>query len=100
MQNIWILILALHLVVACSDNSTAEAEVYTLYSTNFPNDLGRQPVATFDLASMPELNLSICQETADLYHADFEKRKHENSGSALWDNAKSRYWCEKGRFKK
>ena len=100
MQNNLILILALFSVVACSDSSTRDAEVYTLYSTNFPNDLGRHPVATFDVAGTPELSLSICQETADLYQADFEKRKRENSGSTLWANAKSRYWCEKGRFKK
>jgi len=45
-------------------------------------------------------SLSICQETAELYKADFEKRKRESAGSAIWANAKARYWCEKGRFKK
>jgi hypothetical protein len=54
-------------------------------------------VATFDLASTPELNQEICQEAADLYQADFEKRKRENGWSAI---TKMRHWCEKGRFKK
>jgi hypothetical protein len=87
-------------LTACSDSGYSEAEVYTLYSTNFPHDVGRHPVATFDVAATPELSLSICQETAELYKADFEKRKRDNAGNANWTNAKARYWCEKGRFKK
>ncbi len=94
---ITVVVLAL---TACSDKSYPETEVYTLYSTNFPHDSGRHPIATFDVAATPELSLSICQETAELYQADFEKRKRENAGSATWANAKARHWCEKGRFKK
>jgi len=54
-------------------------------------------VATFDLANIPKLNGQICQEAADLYQADFERRKRESGWSA---NTKMRHWCEKGRFKK
>jgi hypothetical protein len=85
---------------ACSHWGCPENEVHTLYSTNFPHDVGRHPVATFDVAAVPELSLSICQETAELYKADFEKRKRENARNANWANAEARYWCEKGRFKK
>jgi len=85
---------------ACSDNVVSDDQVFTLYSTNFPNDSGRHPVATFDVAAMPELSLSICQETAELYQADFERRKRQNAGSGTWANAKARYWCEKGRYRK
>ena len=84
-------------LAACSDKSVRESEVYTLYSSNYPTDIGRSGVATFDLANIPELNGQICQEAADLYQADFEKRKKENGWSTT---AKMRYWCEKGRFKK
>ena len=84
-------------LTACSDKSVRESEVYTLYSSNYPTDDGRSGVATFDLASIPELNGQICQEAADLYQADFEKRKRESGLSAT---VKMRYWCEKGRFKK
>ena len=87
-------------LTACSDKGYPESEVYTLYSTNFPNDSGRHPVATFDVAATPELSRSICQATAELYQADFEKRKRDNSGDKIWANAKARHWCEKGRFKK
>ena len=84
-------------LAACSEKSFPESEIYTLYSSNYPTDVGRSGVATFDLASTPELNQEICQETADLYQADFEKRKRENGWSAI---TKMRHWCEKGRFKK
>ncbi len=87
-------------LTACSNKSDPGTEVYTLYSTNFPHDYGRHPIATFDVAATPELSLSICQETAELYQADFEKRKRENAGTADWANAEARHWCEKGRYKK
>ena len=85
---------------ACSEKGYPESQVYTLYSTEFPRDTGRHAVATFDVAETSELSLSICRETAELYQADFEKRKRENRGIALWDDAKARHWCEKGRFKR
>ena len=91
------LILAAWALAACSEKSFPEAEVYTLYSSNYPTEYGRSGVATFNLADIPELNMQICQEAADLYQADFEKRKKENNWSAA---TKMRYWCEKGRFKK
>ena len=84
-------------LAACSEKSFPESEIYTLYSSNYPTDIGRSGVATFDLADTPELNGQICQETADLLQADFEKRKIINGWSA---DTKMRYWCEKGRFKK
>lgn len=84
-------------LVACSENNLPEPEIYTLYSTNFPNDYGRSGVATFDLTNIPELNSQICKEAADLLQADFEKRKVEKGWSS---ETKMRHWCEKGRFKK
>lgn len=90
-----LLIFALGLA-ACSENSVPEADVFTLYSTNYPHDYGRSGVATYDLAEEP-FNSMMCTEAADLYQADFEKRKRENSWSS---DTKMRYWCEKGRFKK
>jgi hypothetical protein len=84
-------------LAACSEKSFIESESYTLYSSNYPTDVGRSGVATFDLANISELNGQICQEAADLFQADFEKRKRENGWSA---NTTMHYWCEKGRFKK
>jgi hypothetical protein len=84
-------------LAACSEKSFPELEIYTLYSSNYPSDVGRSGVATFNLANIPELNGQICQEAADLFQADFEKRKREKGWGA---NTKMRYWCEKGGFKK
>lgn len=85
---------------ACGDKGVPDDQVFTLYSTNFPDDSGRHPVATFDVAAIPELNQSICQETAELLQADFERKQREKSGSAIGGNAKARHWCEKGRYRK
>ena len=87
-------------LTACSYKNHPGNEVYTLYSTNFPHDSGRHPIATFDVAATPELSLSICQEAAELYQADFENKKRENGQSQIWVNAKVRHWCEKGRYRK
>jgi hypothetical protein len=81
-------------LTACTN--TDEEHIYTLYSTNHPNDSGRYGIATFDLTKSSEAG-TICQETADMYAEDFQKRKKINN----WDEStKARYWCEKGRFKK
>jgi hypothetical protein len=82
-------------LAACSEQTNPEADVFTLYSTNFPDDDGRTGVATFDLAKEP-FNIKMCQEAAELYQEDFEKRRMANNWTA---NAKMRYWCEKGRFR-
>lgn len=87
-------------ISACGDKGVPDDQVFTLYSTNFPNDSGRHPVATFDVAAIPELNLSICQETAQLYQADFERKQREKAGSATGVSAKAHHWCEKGRYRK
>jgi len=80
---------------ACSEKNP-EDDIFTLYSTNYPHDYGRSGVATYDLAKEP-FNGMMCQETAELHQADFEKRKKENGWSS---DTKMRYWREKGRFKK
>lgn len=84
------------LATACTERTVPESSVFTLYSTNFPHEVGRYGVATFDLAD-ETINDLGCKEAAELYRADFEKRKRENGWSA---ETKMRYWCEKGRFKK
>lgn len=95
-RSIGTLLFAL-VTAACSDRAVSESAVFTLYSTNFPNEFGRYGIATFDLADTPETNSLICRETADLLQADFERRKLENGWRA---DVKMRHWCEKGRFKK
>lgn len=91
-----ILVAVAHGLVACSENSPSESDVFTLYSTNFPHDYGRSGVATFNLAIEP-FNSQMCQEAAVLHQEDFERRKKQNGWSA---DTKMRFWCEKGRLKK
>lgn len=92
----FVVLVVVLVLAACSENSAPETNVFTLYSTSFPHDYGRSGVATYNLAKEP-FNSVMCREAAELYQADFEKRKKENG----WDgDTKMRYWCEKGHFKK
>lgn len=84
------------IVLASACTKSEDQHIYTLYSTNFPTDSGRSGIATFDLVTSEQAGV-ICQEAADLYTEDFQKRKKINN----WDEStKVRYWCEKGRLKK
>lgn len=95
MKKFQLLISLFCLVIISACTNTDEEHIYTLYSTNHPNDSGRYGIATFDLSKGPQAG-TICQETADLFAEDFLKRKKINN----WDDStKVRYWCEKGRFK-
>ena len=91
------LLIALALLVLASACTKSEGEhIYTLYSTNYPTDSGRSGIATFDLVTSEQAGV-ICQEAADMYAEDFQKRKKINNWA---ESTKVRYWCEKGRFKK
>jgi hypothetical protein len=93
-NRLFISLLFFCLVSACTNAD--EEHIYTLYSTNYPNDSGRSGIATFDLVKSQQAE-TICQETADLLAEDFQRRKKINNWS---ESTKARYWCEKGRFKK
>lgn len=84
--------LLLIIFTACSKNEWSKKDIFTLYSTNYPNDSGRSPVATFEFGVVVD-NQMLCLEAADLYKTDFEVRKKAKG----W-NAEMRLWCEKGRF--
>ncbi len=81
---------------ACSEKSIPDSDVYTLYSTNYPQSSSQSGVATFDL-STELFNRAMCEEVAEFYAADFEKLR----ASTKYDGTtKMRYWCQKGRFRK
>ena len=89
-----LLVLLLPSLAAGTQKAPKDADVYTLYSTNYPKSSGRSGVATFDL-STELFNRAMCEDAADLFKADFEKLK----ASSRYDGTtKMRYWCEKGRF--
>jgi hypothetical protein len=90
-----LLMLSLPLQAQGTQKSIKDADIYTLYSTNYPQGRGRSGVATFDLSS-DLFNRAMCEDAADLFTADFEKLK----ASSRYDGTtKMRYWCEKGRFR-
>jgi len=96
MKKIQLLIALGSLVLASACSESGDEHIYTLYSTNYPTDSGRSGIATFDLVTSEQAGV-VCQEAADMYAEDFQKRKKMNN----WDEStKARYWCEKGRFKK
>jgi hypothetical protein len=72
----------LPVLASCGKSGFSESEIYTLYSSNYPTLDGRSGVATFDLATeMPELNGSICEETAAALQAEF-KRSEKAKGKS------------------
>lgn len=72
---------ALPVAIACGDSSST----YTLYHNGMFNDSLRIHVATFDAKDGPEYNHDTCEQARELFQVQPATR--------------SRYWCEKGRFK-
>jgi len=70
------------IVLASACTKSEDQHIYTLYSTNFPTDSGRSGIATFDLVTSEQAGV-ICQEAADLYTEDFQKRKKSTIGMNL-----------------
>jgi hypothetical protein len=71
----------LGLAAACGGKNT-----YTLYRNGALSDTLRIHVATFDADDDAETNRATCEQTRELYQ--------------LQPAALSRFWCEKGRFRK
>lgn len=91
----------LHSLASENQKPQKDVDVFTLYSTNYPQSSRRSGVATFDLSTEPfgadAFNRAMCERAADLYQADFEKLK----ASSRYDGTtKMRYWCEEGRFRR
>jgi hypothetical protein len=83
MKKLLILILLGGLLTACGD-----ADVYTLYRNSMVigGDNARIHVATFDSSSGEAYNNGNCQIAQELFQTQ--------------QGVKTKFWCEKGRFKK
>ena len=83
MRCTWLLGFAVLPVVAiaCGDSSST----FTLYRNGMVNDSLRIHVATFDAKDGPESNHDTCEQARELFQVQ--------------PSTRSRYWCEKGRFK-
>ena len=70
------------LIVGCSNSESS----YTLYRNSVTDENLRIHVATFDATDGHNYNMSNCQIAQDLFLKQ--------------DGVKTRFWCEKGIFKK
>lgn len=75
------MLLSCAVLCSCSDSST-----YTLYRNSVTNENMRLHVATFDARDGYDYNSSNCQIAADLFQNQ--------------DGVKTKFWCEKGKFRK
>lgn len=69
-------------LIGCSSSD----DHFTLYRNSLVGEAMRIHVATFDTSDGAGYNMSNCQLAADL----FQKQ----------DAVKTKFWCEKGRYKK
>ena len=65
---------------------TSEGEVFSLYRNSVMNENMRLHVATFDSSDGESYNRGNCEQAKALFQAQA--------------GVKTRFWCEKGRFKK
>ncbi|MEP6622692.1 MAG: hypothetical protein ABJE47_25445 [bacterium] len=68
-------------VIACGGSG----DTFTLYRNGVANDSLRIHVATFDAKESADYNHENCEQARELFQVQPATR--------------SRYWCEKGRFK-
>lgn len=73
------------LLAGCGFSQTDDSP-YTLYRDSVSGESMRVHVATFDAAENDQYNRSNCAQAQNLF-------QHQRS-------VKTRFWCEKGRFKK
>ena len=69
----------------CSDRA-GSADAYTLYRSSIVEGVGRIHVATFDSKDGENYNSENCELAASLFQRQ--------------PDVKTRFWCEKGKFKK
>ena len=72
---------------ACGDgSSTSESSTYVLYRNSVTDKDMRLHVATFDASEGEGYNHENCEQAKELFQAQ--------------SGVKTKFWCEKGRFKK
>jgi hypothetical protein len=76
---------SLSVLISGCGNGWNLGNVYTLYRTSLVDE-SRVHVATFDADERESYNSENCEITAELFKSQ--------------PDVKSRYWCEKGSFKK
>ena len=73
------------LAAACS-NSGAEGESFVLYRNSVTDESMRIHIASFDASDGEKYNRENCEQAQQLFQAQ--------------PGLKTKFWCEKGRFRK
>ncbi|HSH54147.1 MAG TPA: hypothetical protein VK967_03890 [Methylotenera sp.] len=71
---------------ACSLSGASDGEIFTLYRNSITNENLRIHVATFDASENEAYNRGNCEQAQLLFQAQ--------------PDVKTKFWCEKGHFKK
>jgi hypothetical protein len=77
----FIVFIILVLLTACTQSDT-----YTLYRNSVLDEFARYPVATFNSKDGEKYNQGNCDIAKDLFQ--------------MQDGVKTKFWCEKGNFRK
>lgn len=82
-----ILIPALTLALfACGGGSSSDSSIFVLYRNSVTDENMRLHVATFDAADGEAYNRGNCDQSRELFQRQ--------------PGVKTKFWCEKGRFRK
>jgi hypothetical protein len=73
-------------MASCSISGVSEQETFVLYRNSVTDENMRIHVATFDAADGEAYNRGNCEQAKALFQAQ--------------PGVKTKFWCEKGRFKK
>ena len=78
--------IAIIVLSACSISGASEGQIFTLYRNSVTDENMRLHVATFDAAENEEYNRGNCVQAQLLFQSQ--------------QGVKTKFWCEKGRFRK
>ena len=67
-------------------SSPGEGEIYVLYRNSVVDESMRLHIATFDASEAENYNRGNCDQARELFQAQ--------------PSVKTKFWCEKGRFRK
>ena len=73
-------------ITSCGGSSAGDGQTFTLYRNSVTDENMRIHVSTFDAADGEAYNRGNCEQAQLLFKAQ--------------PDVKTKFWCEKGRFKK
>lgn len=86
MFKFFILVIAPFVLTSCTLAGASDEQTFTLYRNSVADENMRIHVASFDAAEKEEYNRGNCEQAQILFQNQ--------------PGVKTKFWCEKGRFKK